>query len=139
MAVIREGLSGLEYFRRMIAGDFPPPPMLALLGITLLEADEGRVVFTGTVEENHYNGMGVAHGGYAALRKLWPVENGGMSLGLALLALRLAPDSTDAERTNVEAELSTSFETTAFLDDNVALAWATLATSDRLDTITLAP
>jgi uncharacterized protein (TIGR00369 family) len=66
MAVIREGLSGLEYFRRMIAGDFPPPPMLALLGITLLEADEGRVVFTGTVEERHYNGMGVAHGGYAA-------------------------------------------------------------------------
>jgi len=66
MAVIREGLSGLEYFRRMIAGDFPPPPMLALLGITLLEADEGRVVFTGTVEQKHYNGMGVAHGGYAA-------------------------------------------------------------------------
>ena len=66
MTVIREGLSGLEYFRRMIAGDFPPPPMLALLGITLIEADEGRVVFTGTVEEKHYNGMGVAHGGYAA-------------------------------------------------------------------------
>jgi hypothetical protein len=66
MAVIREGLSGLEYFRRMIAGDFPPPPMLALLGIALVEADEGRVVFTGTVEEKHYNGMGVAHGGYAA-------------------------------------------------------------------------
>jgi uncharacterized protein (TIGR00369 family) len=66
MAVIREELSGLEYFRRMIDGDFPPPPMLALLGITLLEADKGRVVFTGTVEEKHYNGMGVAHGGYAA-------------------------------------------------------------------------
>jgi uncharacterized protein (TIGR00369 family) len=66
MAVIREGLSGLEDFRRMIAGDFPPPPMLALLGITLIEADEGRVVFTGTVDEKHYNGMGVAHGGYAA-------------------------------------------------------------------------
>ena len=66
MAVIREGLGGLEYFRRMIAGDVPPPPMLALLGIRLIEADEGRVVFTGTVEERHYNGMGVAHGGYAA-------------------------------------------------------------------------
>lgn len=66
MAVIREGLSGLEYFRRMIAGDFAPPPMLALLGIRLIAAEEGRVVFTGTVEEQHYNGMGVAHGGYAA-------------------------------------------------------------------------
>ena len=65
-AEIRQGLSGLEYFKRMIAGEFPPPPMLALLGIRLIEAEEGRVVFTGTVETPHYNGMGVAHGGYAA-------------------------------------------------------------------------
>jgi len=63
---IRQGLSGLEYFKRMIAGEFPPPPFLALLGIRLTEAEEGRVVFTGTVDEPHYNGMGVAHGGYAA-------------------------------------------------------------------------
>jgi len=27
---------------------------------------EGRVVFTATVEQPHYNGMGVAHGGFAA-------------------------------------------------------------------------
>ena len=67
MAVIREGLGGLEYFRKMIAGELAPPPMLALLGIRLVEADEGRVVFTGTVEPQHYNGMGVAHGGYAAV------------------------------------------------------------------------
>ena len=43
--------------------------------------------------------------GYAVLRRLWPVENGGMSLGVALLALRLAPDGTDAERAEIEAEL----------------------------------
>jgi uncharacterized protein (TIGR00369 family) len=66
MPTIREGLSGLEYFKRMIAGETPTPPMIALLGIRLLEAEEGRVVFTGTVEREHYNGMGVAHGGYAA-------------------------------------------------------------------------
>jgi uncharacterized protein (TIGR00369 family) len=66
MPTIREGLSGLQYFKRMVAGEVPPPPMLALLGIGLIEADEGRVVFTGTVAPEHYNGMGVAHGGYAA-------------------------------------------------------------------------
>ena len=66
MATIREGLSGLEYFKRMVAGEVPAPAMLALLGIRLIEAEEGRVVFTGTVAPEHYNGMGVAHGGYAA-------------------------------------------------------------------------
>jgi uncharacterized protein (TIGR00369 family) len=66
MPTIREGLGGLEYFKRMIAGAVPAPPMLTLLGIRLIEAEEGRVVFTGTVGPEHYNGMGVAHGGYAA-------------------------------------------------------------------------
>jgi uncharacterized protein (TIGR00369 family) len=66
MPTIREGLAGLQYFKRMIDGEVPSPPMLALLGIRLIEADEGRVVFTGTVAPEHYNGMGVAHGGYAA-------------------------------------------------------------------------
>ena len=66
MAGIPHGLSGLGYFRQLISGELPPPPMLALLGIQLVEADEGRVVFTAIVEEVHYNGMGVAHGGFAA-------------------------------------------------------------------------
>jgi uncharacterized protein (TIGR00369 family) len=65
-AHIREKLSGLDYFKKMLAGEVDPPPMLKLLGISLAEAEAGRVVFTGTVEDRHYNGMGVAHGGYAA-------------------------------------------------------------------------
>ena len=44
-----------------------------------------------------------------------------MSLGLSLIALRFAPDANDGERADVEAALSTSFDATAFLDDNVAL------------------
>jgi len=62
----RRALSGLDYFKRVLAGDFDPPPMLQLLGIRLLEVDYGRVVFTATVEERFYNGTGVAHGGFAA-------------------------------------------------------------------------
>ena len=65
-AHLREQLSGLDYFKKMLAGEVDPPPMLKLLGISLAEAEAGRVVFTGTVEDRHYNGMGVAHGGYAA-------------------------------------------------------------------------
>jgi uncharacterized protein (TIGR00369 family) len=66
MPAIREGLSGLDYFKKMLAGEVDPPPMLKLLGIRLAEAGEGRVVFTATVDDRHYNGMGVAHGGFAA-------------------------------------------------------------------------
>ena len=66
MPEIRQGLSGLEYFRKLMADGGEGPPMLKLLGIRLTEVDEGRVVFAATVDESHYNGMGVAHGGFAA-------------------------------------------------------------------------
>ena len=62
----RRVMSGLEFFRKMLAGEVPPPPMIDLFGIRLVEVDAGRVVFTGQCEERFYNGTGVAHGGYAA-------------------------------------------------------------------------
>ncbi len=62
----RRALSGIDYFRKVLAGEIPPPPMLQLLGMRLVEVDTGRVVFTATVEERFYNGTGVAHGGFAA-------------------------------------------------------------------------
>jgi len=62
----RRGLSGIDYFRKMMAGELPPPAMLELLGIRLVEVDEGRVVFSATADERFYNGTGVAHGGFAA-------------------------------------------------------------------------
>jgi len=62
----RASMTGLEFFRRMVAGAVPPPPMAALLGMRMIEADKGRVVFAGEPGEAHYNGMGVAHGGYLA-------------------------------------------------------------------------
>ena len=63
---MRSGLSGLEYFRKMLAGEVPYPPMLELFGIRITEAEAGRVVFTADVQERFYNGTGVAHGGFAA-------------------------------------------------------------------------
>ena len=49
-----------------MAGTIPPPPMVSLLGLRMVEAEEGRVLFAGTASEAFYNGMGVAHGGFAA-------------------------------------------------------------------------
>lgn len=62
----RRSLSGLEYFQRMKEGRIEMPPMVRLLGLRLDEVSEGRVVFTATAQEQFYNGMGIAHGGWAA-------------------------------------------------------------------------
>src|SRR6476620_3606145 len=41
VAQTRYGLSGLDYFRKLVAGELPPPPMLQLLNIRLVEVDAG--------------------------------------------------------------------------------------------------
>ncbi len=60
------GLSGLEYLRKIVAGEIPPPPMAALMNFQISELDEGRAVFTVEPAEYHYNPNGVVHGGLAA-------------------------------------------------------------------------
>jgi uncharacterized protein (TIGR00369 family) len=62
----RRTMSGLDFFKRMLAGEVPAPAMIDLMGIRLAEVREGQVVFTATCEERFYNGTGVAHGGFAA-------------------------------------------------------------------------
>jgi uncharacterized protein (TIGR00369 family) len=59
-------LSGMEYLRKIISGEMPPPPMAALMNFQLSELDEGRAVFIIEPAEYHYNPNGVVHGGLAA-------------------------------------------------------------------------
>jgi uncharacterized protein (TIGR00369 family) len=66
LLAMRQTLTGLEFFKRIVAGQLPPPPLVALLGLRMVEVSEGRVVFAGLASEQFYNGMGVAHGGWAA-------------------------------------------------------------------------
>jgi uncharacterized protein (TIGR00369 family) len=58
-------LSGLEYLRRIGAGEIPPPPIAATLNMGMVSVDHGRAVFEGRPGEEHYNPIGVVHGGYA--------------------------------------------------------------------------
>ena len=60
------GLSGVEFLKKVAAGELPPPPMARLMNIHITEVDKGRVVFEGTPEEYHYNPLGMIHGGMAA-------------------------------------------------------------------------
>lgn len=57
---------GLEILNQVVAKALPPSPMASLLGYDLVEATEGRAVFTVTPAEFHYNPAGHVHGGFAA-------------------------------------------------------------------------
>jgi uncharacterized protein (TIGR00369 family) len=59
-------MDGLEYLRAMERGELPPPPIMRLLNMGFLEAEEGRVVFSVEPAEYHYNPIGMVHGGLAA-------------------------------------------------------------------------
>lgn len=63
LAKAAPGKSGLEFMREMIAGKLPAPPIAILMDFRLAEVDEGRAVFVCTPGEQHYNPIGVVHGG----------------------------------------------------------------------------
>ncbi|HKA78402.1 MAG TPA: PaaI family thioesterase [Xanthobacteraceae bacterium] len=63
---VAASISGLELLQGMIAGRFPGPPIMQLIGFRLSEVEKGRAVFTGTPAFEHYNPLGTVHGGYAA-------------------------------------------------------------------------
>jgi len=66
-AAARE-LDGISFFREMIAGRIPPPPITATLGFGGVSVEPGKVVFEITPAEYHYNPIGSVHGGvYATL------------------------------------------------------------------------
>jgi len=60
------GLSGLEAMQKIVAGDIPRPPISALLDFGVIEVEHGRAVFFADPGEQHYNPIGVVHGGLAA-------------------------------------------------------------------------
>ena len=61
-------LSGLEQLRAVFDPNHPVrgPGIGKTLGFTVVEIEEGRVVFGGHPDESVYNPIGTVHGGYAA-------------------------------------------------------------------------
>jgi uncharacterized protein (TIGR00369 family) len=57
-------LDGLEFLRRMRAGEIPYPPIAETIGMRLLEVEAGRVVWEGSPGEHHYNPIGTVHAGF---------------------------------------------------------------------------
>ena len=57
---------GLEFLRRILAGELPGIPIGATMGFVPVEMDRGRAVFQGTPGAGYYNPLGTIHGGYIA-------------------------------------------------------------------------
>jgi uncharacterized protein (TIGR00369 family) len=58
-------MSGIEFLRAIRDRRLPAPPIAQLLGFALVEVEPGHAVFEVTPGEQHYNPIGVVHGGLA--------------------------------------------------------------------------
>jgi hypothetical protein len=80
------------------------------------------------------SGYGLVLGGVDALRRLWPVEGGPLTLAMSLAAFRLLGLS-DADE--VEAALERTLDGPA--PDVIALAWTALASGPGLSELAVPP
>jgi len=106
-------MSGIEYMTAIVAGELPPPPIAVTMRLRPVELEEGRVVFEGEPGEEHYNPIGVVHGGYAAtlldsalgcaVHTTLPAGTGYTSLGLEAKFVR--PITRDTGRVLCEASV----------------------------------
>jgi uncharacterized protein (TIGR00369 family) len=106
-------MSGLDYVRAIQAGEIPPPPIAVVMNFSIAELEEGRAVFEGEPGEEHYNPIGVVHGGYAstlldsalgcAVHTTCPAGSGYTSQTLEVKYLR--PITRDTGVVRAEAEV----------------------------------
>ena len=57
---------GVAFLEAIRTGELPPPPIAALLGFEIRSIEKGAVTFTLIPTEEHYNPIGMVHGGVAA-------------------------------------------------------------------------
>ncbi|MCZ6860581.1 MAG: PaaI family thioesterase [Alphaproteobacteria bacterium] len=106
-------MTGLDYIRASRDNEVPKAPMAATLGFEITEVDEGRVVFTCTPGEHHYNNIGIVHGGLVsalidsatgcAVHTTLPKGTGYSTINLSVDMLRPVTDATGTLR--VEASV----------------------------------
>ena len=58
-------MAGIDFLRAIRDGKLPLPPIAQLMGFRLTEVEPGHAVFEVTPGEQHYNPIGVVHGGLA--------------------------------------------------------------------------
>ena len=106
-------MAGIDYMRAIVEGEVPAPPIAVTMRFDPVEVEEGRAVFSGEPGEEHYNPIGVVHGGYAAtlldsalgccVHTTLPAGVGYTSLGLEAKYVR--PITRDTGRVLCEANV----------------------------------
>lgn len=96
------GLTGMELFAAIFAGDFPPAPMGLTLDFIPIHMEPGTAVFQGRPQRQHYNPLGSVHGGWfatlldsavgCAVHTTLPAGKGFTTLELKLNMLRALSD-----------------------------------------------
>jgi uncharacterized protein (TIGR00369 family) len=66
LAEAARAMPGLDFLRAIRDGELPAAPIQDLMGFQLVEVEEGEVAFRSVPGEQHYNPIGVVHGGLAA-------------------------------------------------------------------------
>ncbi|GAA1559919.1 PaaI family thioesterase [Brevibacterium picturae] len=56
-------MDGIDFLRKMAAGEVPGAPIGAHIGMQIAEVGEGTVTFHCHPDESHYNPIGMVHGG----------------------------------------------------------------------------
>jgi uncharacterized protein (TIGR00369 family) len=123
-------MAGLDYVRAIQSGEIPPPPIAVVMNYSIAELEEGRATFDGEPGEEHYNPIGVVHGGYAstildsalgcAVHTTLPVGVGYTSLGLEAKYVR--PITRDTGRVLCEARVLYRGRKQATADANLTAA-----------------
>lgn len=56
-------MSGLAYWRGVIDGHFPPPPIGEIIQMRVVDVENGSITFSCTPDASMYNPLGTVHGG----------------------------------------------------------------------------
>jgi uncharacterized protein (TIGR00369 family) len=101
-------MSGMEVFEAIRRGELPTPPIGHLLGFMAIDFEPGRFVFQGVPRMDHYNPLGIVHGGYAAtlldscvgcaIHTMLPAGTGYTTLELKVNYIRAMTDRTGPVR-----------------------------------------
>jgi uncharacterized protein (TIGR00369 family) len=102
------GLSGMQTFAAIFAGELPRPPIGDTLDFLPIHIEPGRAIFQGRPQKKHYNPLGTVHGGWfatlldsavgCAVHSTLPAGKGYTTLELKLNIVRALTDAVPLVR-----------------------------------------